>query len=101
MGVSPKHAEWENVMRICIVAAAAALGLSSFALAEEPVRTITGPVELTDAQMDGVTAGQLVEIELERVTVAVPVNASVAGVCVIVDRCNPDSTATQRGRIRN
>lgn len=68
------------------------------------------PLELTDAQMDNITAGQpsgLIVIDRtlnnNNVVVAVPVNANVAAnVCVIAQLCavtDPTATQTLPGRV--
>jgi hypothetical protein len=81
-----------------LLVSAAVLGLTASAsFAAE-----NGPMMLTDAQMDGVTAGQqsgLVNVDAGNVQVAVPVGLN-AGVCVIVERCTPTGEV-RIGRIRN
>src|SRR3712207_4704415 len=73
-------------MRMLLVSAAV-LGLTASAsFAAE-----SGPMMLTDAQMDGVTAGQqegLVNIDVGNVQVAASIGVN-AGVCVIVRDCEP------------
>jgi hypothetical protein len=91
-----------------IVASALALGaMTSVALATEPTSSQAssqaGPVDLTDTQMDGITAGGpgLVDIEIERneVAVAVPVSAA-ANVCAIIAACAAGSAQDRPGRIQ-
>ena len=70
------------------------------------VAELKAPVELTDAELDAVTGGQLVEVDVSRiannslnnndVTVGVPVNASV-NAAVLGTAVN--GPTTQRGRI--
>ena len=91
-------------MKMILVSALALGAMTSVALAAEPTKPTpaqAGPVELTDAQMDGVTAGQVVVndvVDVGNVAVGIPVNAA-ANVCAVIAACRAE--AQQRpGRIQ-
>jgi len=77
-----------------LVVSAAVLGLTASAsFAAE-----SGPLLLTEDQMDGVTAGVATQeglINVGDVSVAVPVSANV---CAIVENCTPTTGAQHLGR---
>jgi hypothetical protein len=77
-----------------LLASVAVLGLTASAA----FATESGPLLLTEGQMDGVTAGvdQDGLINVGNVQVAVPVQA---GVCVIVERCEPRAADQRVGRV--
>jgi hypothetical protein len=77
--------------KIAVFASIVSMAVSGMAFAQQPAGTTDAqaarkPVAMTEAQMDKVTAGALVDVTLidvvdvrdVNVTVAVPVNASVA-----------------------
>lgn len=84
-----------------------ALFLSSAVLVFGATASFAESFDLTDRQMDGVTAGlvvinDVVDISDLNVAVAIPVNAAVAANLCLVSVCtqNAEATATQRtGRI--
>jgi hypothetical protein len=88
-------------MKTIVVSVLAMGAMTSIALAAGPTSPQTGPVKLTDAQMDGVTAGQVVVndvVDVGNVAVGIPVNAA-ANVCAVIAACRAD--AQQRpGRIQ-
>jgi hypothetical protein len=71
--------------------------ITSIVSAAEPTSPQAGPVKLTDAQMDGITAGQLVEVSRNDIAVQVPVSANIQA-CVIVEQCRPTTNQPVNAR---
>jgi hypothetical protein len=84
-------------MKTIVVSVLAMGAMTSVALAAEPTSPQTGPVKLTEAQMDGITAGQLVEVSRNDIAVQVPVSANIQA-CVVVERCSPTTNQPVNAR---
>jgi len=90
-----------------LVFAVALTGFASAAMAAEPVKTTKAPVKLTEAQMDNVTAGALLnvvaidvlDVNNNQVQVAVPVTAAVTAQVGILSQQIGSAAAGQTGRI--
>jgi hypothetical protein len=95
-------------MKKILVLAVALSGMASVAVAQEPVRTNTAePVKLTEAEMDSVAGGQLVDVilvdvvDVERNNVAVSANVPVsAAVAAFGSGAGSIVTQDRPGRVR-
>lgn len=94
------------MQKISCYIAAAVLSMAGSTAFAEPLKEDTGPVAMTDAQMDTVAAGALinvvavdvVDVQNNEVAVQIPVAAAVAA-NVLCSECDSTSFAGAPGRI--